>query len=341
MLVLRIVGCILLLFIVSTLLGKLLVGKQEKNLVLEWICGFFLLLGLFEVISLPCIFLKFSLKRLSLIVLVAVGVLCLLSLVLYGKDYVICIREMKWKNPGGLVFAVVFLVVLQTMMLGVGNHIDDDDAFYVATAVTAMDTDTLYAVDPYTGELYNGFPARYVLSPFPLLGAVIGKWVGLRPTVFFHTVLPFLLIPMAYCVYMLLGRRFFGEDKERNAWFLIFVSCVNLFSGFSAWTKGRFLLVRIWQGKAVLAAILLPFLIYFVLQFFEKNYLKMREWIALFVLMAASCFVSSMGIILSVIMLEAFALLQMFRSRKIKLFLQTSCCCVLNLALAGIYLVMR
>ena len=341
MLVFRIVGCIVLLFLISVLLGKLLLGKKSDETVKEWIVGFFLLLGLFEVISLPCIFLRCSLKRLSLLLLVTVGVLCLLSLVLYGKEFVKRIRKMHWKNPGLLVFAVVFLVLLQTMMLGVGHHIDDDDAFYVATAVTATDTDTLYAIDPYTGDSYNSFPARYVLSPFPLLGAVVGKWLGLRPTVFFHTVLPFVLIPMAYGVYMLLGRKIFKEDQEQNAWFLLFVSFVNIFSGFSAWTKGKFLLVRIWQGKAVLAAIILPFLLYFVLEFFEKNYLKVREWILLFCLMAASCFVSSMGIILSVIMLEAFAILQMLRSRKIKLFIQTSCCCVLNLALAGVYLVMR
>lgn len=341
MVVLRIIGCILLLVIIFALLGKLLCGKKYQSILLELVIGFFIFLGVFELISLPCIFLKRSLKEMSFVMLGVVGGLCLLSLLVYGKDFVGTIKKIQWKKPKMLTVIVICFLVLQTVVLGFGNHVDEDDAFYVATATTAMDTNTLYAIDPYTGNVYYEFPARYVLSPFPLMGAVVGKWSGIRPAVFFHTVLPFVLIPLAYSVYFLLGKRFFGENKEKNAWFLIFLSLVNLFSGFSPWSAGGFLLVRIWQGKAVLASILLPFLIYFVLGHFEKNYLNVQEWFLLFMIMLACCFVSSMGIILSVIMLEAFAIMQMFRSKKIKLFLQTSCCCTLNAALAGIYLWMR
>ncbi|MGN1174329.1 MAG: DUF6077 domain-containing protein [Roseburia sp.] len=340
MIVLRIIGCILLLTVIFVLLGKLLCGKTH-NPVLEWVVGFFAVLAFFEVISLPCIFLRRSLKELSLVMFAVIGGLCLISFGLHGRELIEAVKEFRWKKPEMLVVVVLLLVLLQTFVLGFGNHIDDDDAFYVATAVTAVDTNTLYAFDPYTGSSYYEFPARYVLSPFPLLGAVIGKWIGIRPTVFFHTVLPFVLIPLAYGVYFLIGNRVFGENREKIAWFLIFLSLVNLFSGFSPWSVGEFLLVRIWQGKAVLAAILLPFLIYFVLCHFEKNYLTIKEWILLFVVMVASCFVSSMGIILSAIMLEAFAIMQVFRSKKIKLFIQTSSCCILNVALAGIYLFMR
>ena len=340
MIILRIIGCVLLLVVISLLLGKLLCGKCY-NLILECAVGFFVLLALFEVISLPCIFFRRSLKELSLVMAAVIGGLCFISFVLHGKELIGAVKEFRWKKPKMLVVVVLLLVLLKTTVLGFGNHIDDDDAFYVATAVTAVDTNTLYAFDPYTGNSYYEFPARYVLSPFPLLGAVIGKWVGIRPTVFFHTVLPFVMIPLAYGVYSLIGNRVFGQNREKNAWFLIFLSFVNLFSGFSAWSVGEFLLVRIWQGKAILASILLPFLIYFILCYFEKNYLTLKECILLFIVMVASCFVSSMGIILSAIMLEAFAIMQMFRSKKIKIFIQTGFCCILNVALAGIYLLMR
>ena len=37
--------------------------------------------------------------------------------------------------------------------------------FYVGTATTAVETDSLYAYNPYTGAAYNVLPSRYILSP--------------------------------------------------------------------------------------------------------------------------------------------------------------------------------
>lgn len=341
MVVFRCIVCLGILTVVSLLLGKLVCGKKEQKVLIEWIVGFFSLLAFFEIISLPCIFKKASLKTLALIMLCVIGGLCVLSLLLNRKKIIQRIKSISWKKPDVLWVIVLALIVFQTAMLGFGMHIDEDDAFYVATATTALDTDTLYEIDPYTGQQYYALPSRYVLSPLPMLGAVVGKIIKLRPTIFSHTVLPFYLIPMAYGVYALIGEKIFAGRKDRNALFLFFVSMVNLFSATSVWTQGHFLLVRIWQGKAILANIILPFLLYFALQYFEKSYLTMREWISLICIMLAGCFVSSMGIFLCAVMIEALAFLQMIRSKKIKLFVQTTLASIPNLALAVLYLLIR
>lgn len=308
---------------------------------IEWIVGFFVLLALFEMVAIPCIFKKFSLKTLSLLILSITGGLCAMSLFLNWKEILQEIKSMSRRKPDKLWVIVFLLIAFQTGMLGLGMHIDDDDAFYVATSVTALDTNTLYEIDPYTGQQYWTFPARYVLSPLPMLGAVVGKIIKLRPTIFYHTVLPFFLIPMAYGVFALIGEKVFRDDTEKKAQFLLFVSTVNLFSATSVLTQGHFLLVRIWQGKAILANIILPFLLYFALKYFEKNYLTMREWTTLLCTMLAGCFVSSMGILLCAIMVEVLAFLQVLRSRKIRLLIQITLACIPNLALASIYLLIR
>ena len=124
MIVLRIIGCILLLMVIFVLLGKLLCGKTH-NPVLEWVVGFFAVLALFEVISLPCIFLRRSLKELSLVMFAVIGGLCLISFVLHGKELIEAVKEFRWKKPEMLVVVVLLLVLLQTFVLGFGNHIDD------------------------------------------------------------------------------------------------------------------------------------------------------------------------------------------------------------------------
>ena len=59
------------------------------------------------------------------------------------------------------------LILFQLVVVVLYAHMDEDDAFYVGTATTAVETDSLYAYNPYTGAAYNVLPSRYILSPFP------------------------------------------------------------------------------------------------------------------------------------------------------------------------------
>ena len=222
--------------------------------------------------------------------------------------------------------------------LDTGNKADTDTKTGLALF---GDTDTLYQFEPYTGDAYYRFPARYVLSPFPMLAAVISRFTGVRPAVVCHTVYPFFFIPLAYFVYALLAEKLFDGKKEEKRLFLIGVSLIQLYSGFSSLTAGKFLLIRIWQGKAILAAVILPYLLYFALEYGSREYLKLREWLLLACVMVAGCFVSSMGIMLAAIEVGVLSLVCVIRYKNIRLLLQVALSNGLNLLLAGIYLYMR
>ena len=60
---------------------------------------------------------------------------------------------------------VGILILFQLVVVVLYAHMDEDDAFYVGTATTAVETDSLYAYNPYTGAAYNVLPSRYILSP--------------------------------------------------------------------------------------------------------------------------------------------------------------------------------
>ena len=70
------------------------------------------------------------------------------------------------------------LILIQLIVVVLYAHMDEDDAFYVGTATTAVETDSLYAYNPYTGAAYNVLPSRYILSPFPAFLAVTSRLCG-------------------------------------------------------------------------------------------------------------------------------------------------------------------
>ena len=66
-------------------------------------------------------------------------------------------------------------------------------------------------------------------------------------------------------LYSLLARTFFPDPEDH--WIFLLIMCTALvFGGFLAWFIGSFLLLRIWQGKALLVAIFLPLLFLLLVQ---------------------------------------------------------------------------
>ena len=195
---------------------------------------------------------------------------------------------------------------------------DADDSFYVATATTSVQTDSVFQFNPYSGVEYKILPKRYVLSPFPILLAVLSRLCGgLHPAVMAHTVYPVAFFTAAYLVYHQFGKMWFPEKKREQGIFLLFCAVLIWFSGFSVYTAGNFQLVRIWQGKAILASLILPFLMYLGFEIMlEKKPGYSR--VLVFLTSMASCHVSSMGIMLAPVVLGAFTLLALWRLRSIR-----------------------
>ena len=84
-------------------------------------------------------------------------------------------QETKKQKGSRLWYLPAVLLIVVQMYAGIFyTHIDDDDAFYVATASTTLETDTVFQYNAYTGDEYESLPSRYVLSPFPIFEA--GLW---------------------------------------------------------------------------------------------------------------------------------------------------------------------
>lgn len=342
---LNIVTLFMMLMIIPEIAGMLYTAflpEERKSVLLNWVAGFVILWGVFEIIALPLIFLRKSLDFLCIV---------------YGGVCVLLMAAALWKAHGDVILTIkkAVLSIKNISLIGWGNiililgqayiyvkymHVDDDDAFYVGAAVTAVSTNTIFSVNPYTGIEYVRLPARYVLSPFFSFCAFISRISGVHPAVTAHVVLAGILIVLSYTVYKLLGEKLFHGESKYAEYFLFFVIIITLFSGYTVYTQGMFTLVRIWQGKAVFCAVLAPMIWYMMLHIYSER-VEVADWCLLCLLMCASCMVSSMGIMLGAIMLGIFGIIGIIMDRNAKKFFCTLLCCIPNLICAGFYVFIR
>lgn len=328
------------------LLGLFITGfmrEGKNNILWNLIAGYILAMGLFEVIALPLIALR---QPLSLLNTVYGGILILWGLLSFF---------LNWKRIGQVlaegicairsftlvIWAQLLLIFGQVMVYVRYQYTNADDSFFVASATTSIATNTIFQYNPYTGELYTKLPSRYVLSPFHAFIATVSQAVDCHPAIVAHSVFMILFLLIAYMVYALMGGKLFEGDIEKTGYFLMVLSLLNIFSGYSERTGGLFLLIRLWQGKAILAGVLLPLVLYLTLRIFLAEDKTWPDWVLLLFLMSACCMVSSMGIILGAVMLGILGFLLALRRKNIRVLICAFLCCIPNLICSGIYLFIR
>lgn len=332
MLLVNILLVVFWMLIVPILIGILIVNQflKEKStdLLLAWVCGFFIMFAVFYILTLPLLFSKISLHILMICWSTILLYLCTLALLLNRKCLIKImhdnLRQVKFLSS--LSVLVIILVLAQALILSGSVHQDSDDSFYVATATTAVATDSIFQYDPYTGLLFDAYPTRYVLSPYPIIYAVLSKVVLIHPAIIAHTVWPAIAIPFSYAIFALLGKKLFPDRPNAVMFFILFLCVLNVFGNVSIFTASTFFLFRIWQGKAVLANIVLPAILYFSLRSMSgKN--NRGDWLMLLACVLTACLVSSMGIILASAMTVCLGLAFALNNKQINTFVYSIVCC--------------
>ena len=255
-------------------------------------------------------------------------IICGLSILYNWKCYknILNYNLRKIKLLPWFAIFILLLVLAQALLSSYYQHEDADDAFYVASATTAVATDSIFQYDPYTGIYLDIYPVRYALSPLPIYISVLSKLILIHPAIVAHTILPAVLIPFSYIILALLGKRLFSDRSSAVLLFLMFICFLNIFGNISVYTNSTFLLFRIWQGKAMLANIILPAILYYSLRTMPEK-TNIGNWVMLFACALAACLVSSMGIILAPIMIVCLGFLFACNKRDIHTLIYSLVCC--------------
>ena len=232
----------------------------------------------------------------------------------------------------------LLLIICQIVMCALLAHMDADDSFFVASATTDVYTDTIFEVNPDTGRYYMVLPERYTLSPFPVFLAVVSQLsAGLHPAIMAHVVFPAVFLVVVYMVQSLLSRCWFPNDRKARDIYLLLVAVLSSFSAYSVYNAGNFQMVRLWQGKTILAAILIPMLVYLCLTIVMKEKAE-YSWGLMLMANLSCCLVSSMGIILAPLLIGSFAVVKLIYKKDFMCIWKCALCCIPTLVLGLIFL---
>lgn len=240
-----------------------------------------------------------------------------------------------------LILLTCLIIIAQMGMYVFGMSRDDDDARYVANAVAAVANDTMLLTNPYTGETLDapvGELLKDSVSPWMMYVAAISKISKIHPAIMTHTVLPPILLLLTYIAYLVLANSLFEKDAhKKKILFLFFVSFFVMFASVSIYSATTFSLTRIWQGKSIVAAVIVPLIYGFVPRFLEQQ-TAYKQYAVLLMINGASCLLSGVGIVLSGLMVGGLLFTYAIQTRKIAVLVLGMICCVPNLITGLLYM---
>ena len=202
----------------------------------------------------------------------------------------------------------------------------------------------MYQILPYSG-LSTGLDARHGLAPFPIWIAYLARVAQMPAVSMAQLVVPVIIVGMAYGIFYLLAEYLFAENRKNIPLFMIFTEVLVLFGGYSNYSAENFLLVRATQGKAVIANVILPLLIW--LLFVLMRHLQEEEktgwayWILLAVTMIAGCLCSTLGCLLTCMLLGVVGICIAVTYGRWKVLVPLALCCVVPMLFACAYFVLR
>ena len=335
------------LFAAPPLIGTLWTKTTEDgdgSLLLAYLYGLFTMFALFQLLAVPMCYRRMSLTLLTRIYTVLTGLLVLLAL-WRGKTFP---AQRKWLartvSSLTLLMAAAFLCMLmQAGYVTLRQHVDEDDAFYLATANAAVETDVLYGTSAYTGRVYtkkHSYERRYLLASWPIFLAWLSRISHMHVTVLAHMLIPAIVLMWTYMTAALYAGLLFPKDRNRQGLFLLLFSCLFLFSGYSIYNAAEFALVRSWQGKAVLAGMGLPFLLLTGMRTVTDENWTAR-WSLMTVIMAGLTAFTTIGSGFGCILLGSLCLPQLVRCRKLKLIRNLVLACMPALICIGAYVLRK
>ncbi|MBR3307717.1 MAG: hypothetical protein IKI75_10775 [Lachnospiraceae bacterium] len=216
--------------------------------------------GLFEAVTMVCFFFTRHLSVIAVSFTVIMVLSCIAGLVRYFmKGFMPELPEAAGMEKSVLISWVVFFVLLalQLLMSLLFMTSDGDDAYFLGHALLADEKDLCFVFEPYTG-VYSSADYRHMLAAWPVFIAYVSRINGLHTAINAHTLMPLFLISASYLVYGFIGSHIFEGQKEKLPLFMTALALINIFGNQSVYTAQTFFLTRTWQGKAVLAALVIP-----------------------------------------------------------------------------------
>ena len=311
---------------------------------MTYVCGWFVSFFLFELTAVPFILLEWSFTKLVAVYTGIVAAALVVSLG-YGRQlwsaYLDDVRGM-WDMPRSvkLGWAVFFLIVAFQMAYAVlYEYYDGDDAYYIAVSVFADRFDTMYLRDAYSGYICP-LDTRHALSPMPIYQAWMSRLSGIAPAIVAHSVLAPVWLVFMYCIYGQICSRLLWNRKAYRPVFMILTAVWFMYGNISLYTTETFAMTRTWQGKGVMAGMVLPALFLALLYLAQKS-VSQGMWLLYICVCVSSVLATSVSFMVVPTITAVAAVMLGIRKRSAKFAAELFLCCAPCLLLAVCYMIIK
>lgn len=319
-------------------------NRLQRTPAMTYVCGWFVSFFLFELTAVPFILLEQSFTALVVVYTSIIAAVLAVSLWQgrhlwkYYLEDVKAVRDM----PGRVKFCwgVFFLIVIFQMAYAVlYEYYDGDDAYYIAVAVLTDRFDTMYLRDVYSGYIYP-LDTRHAFSPTPIYQAWMSRLSGIAPAVVAHSVLAPVWLMFMYCIYGQISSRLLWNRKHYKPVFMILMAIWFMYGNISLYTTETFAMTRTWQGKGLMAGMVIPALFLSLLYLAQEN-VSQGMWMLFICVCMSAVFATSISFMLIPTIVGVAAVIFGIRKKNVKFAAELFLCCMPCLLLAVCYLVVK
>jgi hypothetical protein len=253
----------------------------------------------------------------------------------------------SFAKPDGYMIAAIILIAVQIGAVLFMATPDMDDAFYSGLSSMSLAHDYILEFDAYDGRMLSEISKRYMISALPIWQASLSLYTGMHHLVISHNLFPLFYMPLAYGLYYRMGKRFLQREGNMGAQgkFMFFFALMHMIGNYYVFSPENFLVTRMWQGKALFAAIGIPVLwlcgqsALFAVEERIKKADYFRVWLLVSCVLLACTFMGETGLFLGPFLLGCQTLVACFMLKKWKKIIPAVICCLPEAVLLLIYLV--
>lgn len=157
-------------------------------------------------------------------------------------------------------FWILVTVQMICVLWNAGMYISGD--MTVETVGSFLRTDSIYQVDPMTGQAYmEGIPSRLKILCLPTLYGIFCRLSGLTPESVVTAAVPVWIFVSSYAAFSCVGKSLFPESRKKRYCFLIIIVILMWVGGSYHSLDGFGLLYCGYRGITIRNLVLIPYLI--------------------------------------------------------------------------------
>ena len=236
------------------------------------------------------------------------------DLVEKARTYLLAQNKEKWFL---LFYGFVFLIILVIQIyfaygyqIGVWSY---DDYDYVVNSQDTITTDTIAYANYITGDMPFTADKRAVTA-WPTYVAYLAKLSGFEVATVCHTIMPVILLLVAYYAFYYMSTLMF-KDVENRLIFMDILAFTYMFGLYSHNSMTFRLLGAIWQGKAVLSIIAIPFFMVYLFTAYSEEVSNKKLLPLALVSLGISSLSSMSLVLLPILSLGIFCLMCIYNRR--------------------------